>query len=138
MTSRYHLSFPKGLLFELKRAALLDGAGSLNNFLLQQARQLKIKNEQRLTKVEETIIVAIQHGYCEAEAIAKELGEKHAKDTNLWLASMVDRGILIEVDKGGKTNGARGKKTKLYLLPGQRTGDVFTSQESHSYAVEDD
>lgn len=138
MSTRYPIYMSASDLFELRRSALVRGGASLNKFLIDLARQYAVEDADLLTQVERTILAAVDAGLWEAEQIAGVLGEKHAKEVHAWLRSLVKRGHLEEVQKGGGTQKARGAKTKYYRRPDDVGGDRYVAPPAHSYAARDE
>ena len=116
------LGLPRRLHRLFRRSLALSGAGSQSQWLSGQVRRL-IREQQeihgddllRVLTIEETeIVTVIRSGAAEFPQIVEEsmLAESRVRTI---LDDLVDRGIVQERKKGGKTDGARGAAVKLYF-----------------------
>lgn len=116
------LGLPKSLHRSFRRALALSGAGSQSQWLHAQVRRL-IREQQELhgdnllrvlTSEESEIVSAIQSGAAEFPQIVEEsmIAEHRVRAI---IDDLVERGIVQERRKGGKTDGARGAAVKLYF-----------------------
>lgn len=116
------LGLPRRLHRLFRRSLQLSGAGSQSQWLSGQVRRL-IREQQeihgedllRVLTIEETEIIAvIRSGAAEFPQIVEEsmLAESRVRAI---LDDLVDRGIVQERKKGGKTDGARGAAITLYF-----------------------
>jgi len=105
-----------------RRSLALSGAGSQSQWLSGQVRRL-IREQQeihgedllRVLTIEETEIVSvIRSGAAEFPQIVEEsmIAESRVR---VILDDLVDRGIVQERKKGGKTDKARGAAIALYF-----------------------
>jgi hypothetical protein len=117
------LNLPKGTHKLFRRALAIAGAGSQSKWLLTQIRQFVRQQQQKfgedlfqvLTAEEKDLLEIIASVAAEIQHIAEEsmLPEKQVAKI---IADLVDRGLVEERAKGGKTDQARGAKIKLYFV----------------------
>ena len=114
---------PKNLHKLFRRALQLSGSDSQSQWLLSKIRGLIRQQQDRfgddllkyLTDEEREILHAIDSGAAELQHIVEEslLTEKRAQQL---ICDLIDRGFVEERAKGGKTEQARGAKTKFYFV----------------------
>jgi hypothetical protein len=117
------LGIPKGTHRRFRRALALSGAGSQSKWLMTKIRQFILEQQEKfgedlfrvLSDEEKGIIEIIASGASELQHIAEEsiLPEKYVQTI---LTDLVDRDLVEERYKGGKTEQARGAKIKLYFV----------------------
>lgn len=116
------LGLPKSVHRLFRRSLQLAGAGSQSQWLATQIRrhireQQEIHGEnllQVLTAEEADIVALIRSGAAEFPQIVEEslMTERRVREL---VDDLVERGIVHERRKGGKTDGARGAVIKLYF-----------------------
>lgn len=106
-----------------RRALQLAGAGSQSKWLQTRIRLFILDVQQQfgdnlfdvLTEEERQVLNVIQSGaaeiahICEETLLAREQAER-------LIADLIDRGLIVERKKGGKTAQARGARVSLYFV----------------------
>lgn len=117
------LGLPKHLHRLFRRSLDLAGAGSQSQFLYSVVRRT-IREQQEihgedllrvLTAEEEDLLSVIRSGAAEFPQIVREslMAERRVREL---VNDLVERGIIEERKKGGKTEGARGAAITLYFV----------------------
>ena len=115
------LGLPRDLSRKFTRACEITGSRRAN-WLAAQVRRFVLEVEARhgdlfdvFTAEENLVLQVVASGAAEKEQVAEEL-HMDLPTTVEILNRLVERGALVALPKGGKTDRARGAKIKLYFV----------------------
>lgn len=115
------LGLPRDLSRKFARACEITGSRRAS-WLAAQIRKFVIDTEARygdlfeiFSAEEELVLNVVASGAAEKQHIAEEINMEISKAAEI-LDRLVERGALLTLSKGGKTDGARGARVKLYFV----------------------
>jgi hypothetical protein len=116
-------------IYELERHASLSGAGSVSALIRILNNRMKAQFRNHLTMLEEAILAQADDGNNELTGLHQELRAEFAslkpETIKLALASLTHRGYLIEAQRGGKSESARGAVTRCWFPKGHKLASDF-------------
>jgi hypothetical protein len=83
------------------------------------------------TSVTDRVLTAIEQGAFEFEQISNEACVPPVELERV-LARLIKRGLIVERRQGGKTDVARGRRTRLYMPASWPAGDEYESVTPYS------